>query len=256
MTVTSSIRAYDFSAIPIFLLKLIGVSIVRTGTVYQMKHNFYFYFVCVIAGLTVFQLFMYLRWSSKYPEYFTSSVNSFNHSIFTFIAFLKIYCILQKKFCKLLDQLEILFPKSKAGQIEYKIDEYLTEIQKSMRKYIILNILTITSFSAIPFAMSAQKYFEIGNWEMDFGFNFWYPFDPYRPGIFEVMYVLQAYVGIIQMLMLVISDIFLLSCVNQICIYYDYIKNSFREMKPNSKNAKNDLDLIKKYVELHTETIQ
>lgn len=179
---------------------------------------------------------------------------------FISIAFVKVATIFSntKRMSKLINYLEFEFPKSIDEQHKFNVKKYVHKTKRIMKSYSILFMTMIWCYNLFALAESIIGYVRFGNWNADFPYVIWYPFDPYEKILFEFNYLSQVWAGYVSAAATLSSDLLLCGAVIQVCMHYDNLKQDLLLLKPTStkEHHKHDYIILIQYIQRHNKIIR
>lgn len=243
----------EFLAIPLYYMKFIGRYTYSENNVLRFKSNWLFWFSVANTSVTIFLELVYFNINVIHGEVFDFLECVFIILCISFIliSWIKITSTLfnDPLIFGSMKSLFELYPKTVQLQKDYGVFEYVTQTQRIMRVYSILSLIMITLFSILPVAEAIDRYNETGVWHLEYSFLLYYPFDPYKPSVFYIIYALQLAGAYTPAIGIFACDILLLGLVMQTCMQFDALKKRFLAMK--GKNKKEEMAELKNCVELH-----
>lgn len=246
-----------FMRLPRKFLATVGISTIVKNHRKQFSLNILFYLsflnlgLCVI-GEIIFCVFSLARNQSDFIQ-FTYLILCIGWIL---LSFAKVIALIAKMATlhKLMDELSDIFPSTLAEQRDYKVAECWKQTRWILQSYGIVQIIMIVSFSLFPQISTITNYVQHNKWTVEFSYTVWYPMDPYRRGLFEVLYVSQIWAATVSALAILGVDVVMCSIVMLICMHFDHLSLSFLRLKPGEPLE--DIAMLKKYVIKHNNLIE
>lgn len=246
-----------FMRLPRKFLATVGISTIVKNHRKQFSLNILFYLsflnlgLCVL-GEIIFCVYSLVRNQSDFIQ-FTYLILCIGWIL---LSFAKVIALIAKMgtLHKLTDELSDIFPNTLAEQRDYKVADCWKQTRWILQSYGIVQIFMIVSFSLFPQISTITNYVQHNNWTVEFTYTIWYPMDPYRRGLFEVLYLSQFWAATVSALAILGVDVVMCSIVMLICMHFDHLSLSFLCLKPGKSSE--DIALLKKYVIKHNKLIE
>lgn len=173
--------------------------------------------------------------SSKNFLLMTELLSYFGYEGMSLIKLL-VFFIFRRKFWKIIDELNELYPKTAEAQEKYKVGNHMTHTLLITKIFSRICMAFIAAFNILPFLESLLQYRAEKNWTKRFTYPVWYPFNAYTTGVFEINYFLQVLCAFNGVSGLVAVDT--LSCVIilQICMQFKILQQDIENIKVQNNN--------------------
>lgn len=250
----------EFSKLPWAILSTVGIPAVTKNNMLKIKLNFLFYLSFFNMTGCVFLECVYVAIMICDPDKF--NFMEFTYLIlcigFIFIAIAKMITLVLYRdvISGLYGELYELFPKTIEDQRVFRVAYYLRLVKIITRNYTVVQMLMVWCFSLVPLHDTIKAYLHDRTWNIDFSYILWYPFDPYKRGWFEVLYVSQIWAAHTSAIGILAVDVLLCSIVKQIVMHYTDLARRLCALKPPDKLALNEIKLAKKYINKHNKIIE
>lgn len=246
-----------FMRLPRKFLATVGISTTLKNNRKQFSLNILFYFsffnlgLCVI-GEIIFCVLSLARNQSDFIQ-FTYLILCIGWIL---LSFAKVIALIAKMSTlhKLMDELGDIFPATLEEQRDYEVAECWKRTRWILKSYGIVQIIMIVSFSWFPQISTITNYMQHHTWTVEFSYTIWYPMDPYRRGLFELLYASQIWAATVSALAILGVDVVMCSIVMLICMHFDHLSRSFLRLKPGDTSK--DIALLKEYVIKHNKLIE
>lgn len=225
----------DFLSVPRRLLKYFGIVAVKRENELIFKQGLLFYFA-------FFNMIFIIIFEIVYCYFSLTERINFDLQEIMFIGICLCYMIWslfksmplirkKEKIYNVLKELRSIHPKTDVDQKKYKIFECIKSMKTIMFHYSWVLVSMVSVYSSMPFVDVLKLYFTSGEWNVDFTYYIWYPFNAYRRGIFELCFISLYYDAICASVYIIGGDLFMLGILTQIAMQYDVMKREFLAMK-------------------------
>lgn len=155
---------------------------------------------------------------------------------------------------EIMKKFEKMFPSSKVEQTKWNVQKYLTDSNNYSTLFAIVFVMVISVFNFTPFFVSSKVFINEGYFPKELPYLIWYPFDPYKEGFFEVIYLIHCWAGFTAAFGTLGPDIMFCSIVTQICLQFDILSEKLLTYVP--QNPVKDRQFINECVENHNLLIE
>lgn len=137
----------------------------------------------------------------------------------------------REKLIQLIRFLDNEFPKTVEGQEHFKISKLYMETKAFMVSFAVLFVVLISAFNFSPVVVNIlQVYTGRGEWNTDFPFYMWFPFDPTSSvPLYIIMYLLESWGGFTAVMSCLAMNLFLGAIVTQLCLQLKMLKENLLE---------------------------
>lgn len=190
-------------------------------------------------------------------KYFIKIIETIAYTGFVVITIVKLILIFihRKTLSFIIDELRDLFPKSLAKQKKYKVYEYVKRTNYLIKFFCILYMLLIWMFNLLPIGDSYLIYRRTHEWKRQLPFHFWYPFDVYVTGVFELNYLFQIWGGFNAATAGVAVNILFCAIISQICLQLDILQKEMIGLEVGDKSG-HDCNKLSRLIQKHERLIQ
>lgn len=257
--VNSIVPFNAFTSIPRTFLKTIGMPSVLVNNVLHIHMNRWFVAsfgnlgYCVLGEMFYFALAVLGSTNLT----FLDQTNLILCIGFIMLCYAKVLAILLQsaRMNNLLTELQTHYPITEMEQRVYRVEKHYAQSRLVMRSYAFVQMFMIWCFNLFPFAETLMVYAADGTWNVVLPYLVWYPFNPYRPGLFETLCLSQFWAAYVSAAGILAADMLLCGIVVQICMQFDDLKRRFMELSPKGKLC-GDMEMLKENVSRHTEFIK
>lgn len=225
----------DFFSIPIKIYKIIGIHPFQTPNQSKTnKHNQFLVCFCLLNLLVdVLAEAAYFVNGLITRGDFLKLINCVACTVFGAMG-LEELLLMWRKRAKLLAGINFLrrqFPALAEHQLQYNVSKLYRESQAYMTVFAVLFIVLISSFNFSPVIVNIwQVYSGQGEWNTEFPFYMWFPFDPTASTpLYIVMYLLESWGGFTAVMSCLAMNLFLGAVVTQLCLQLKILKKDLQE---------------------------
>lgn len=251
----------DFFKIPLQLLGATGIS-AKTGRIDEisiaLRPFFYINMVNLVASVFGEMIFFVKNIANSTSDFIQMTFLTLCIG-FIWIGIVKISVLIKKveTLNRLINGISEHFPRDVDAQYEYQVASYTKKAKLMMITYATVQIFMIWCFNLLPLSETIYTYWRDDVWALDFSYTVWYPvLDPYRRGIFEILYVSQYWAAHISAMYILSADILLCSIGEQICMHFDQLSRRLATMQIDKIDASEEKQLLKDCVEKHNVVIR
>lgn len=108
--------------------------------------------------------------------------------------------------------------------------KWSNELNSVILRFALLVIFTLSVFACVPISEIIRIYVKENRWSIDYFYQLWYPFDPYKRSIFELCYFFEYFAGIFTAGVILIFDHLMFGWIQQICMHLEHLKQYIEEM--------------------------
>lgn len=235
----------EFLEVPRRLLKYFGIMSVKRENEIVFEEGILFYFAISNMILIVIFEFAYVCLSLAGKIHFDASEMMFIGIClcYMFWSLFKTLPLItnKQKIYDVLYELRRIHPTTTDEQEEHKIVECIKSMKTITLQYSGVLVTTVGVYSFTPFFDMIKLYFLTGEWNVDFTYYIWYPFNAYQRGVFELCFASHYYDAICAGVYILGGDLFMLGILTQISMQYDYMQRQYLSIsydQPIKRNAK------------------
>lgn len=163
------------------------------------------------------------------------------------------YILLQMSvITELFEDFESEQPKNKELQENFQVKHYLDASNRVIFRQAFLFYFVISCFNIVPLCTALYYFIVDDEWNLDRPYNVWYPFDTYRRGMFEIIYVVTVWASITATIAFVCVDSTLACMVNVICMHFHQSTNLLHDLDPNKRIKMNETQNLVRFVRKQT----
>lgn len=252
----------EFLAVPRRLLKYFGIVVMKRGKELIFNQGILFYFA--FSNMILIEFFeiayCYLSLTRKIEFDLQENMSIGICLCYQTWSLFKSLPLISKKdkIYAVLSELRSIHPKTADDQKKYEIVECIKSMKTIMFHYSWVLVCMVSVYSSMPFLDVLKVYFTYGEWEVDFTYYIWYPFNAYRRGVFELCFMTLCYDAVCASVYIIGGDLFMFGILTQISMQYDFMKREFLAMKYQQKTKWNFKlkELLKLHVRVNKYVLQ
>lgn len=177
--------------------------------------------------------------------------------IFSFLGQCKIFVIWvnRKNVESLFRLMKQQFPTTTEGQRVFDVNNTLKNMSRLERLYLAILMLGVWWFNLLPFFWSIFEYFLNSSniFVKRFPYYKWYPFRINNMWIYSAAYAEQMHTGVVVVNCFISADIFLISVISVLLMYFRHTQRQLREMIP--RGDEDDVKNLKAIMNFHRITL-
>ncbi|EDV51296.1 odorant receptor 67c [Drosophila erecta] len=165
----------------------------------------------------------------------------------------------KKTLILLLDDLEIMHPKTLAKQKEYKLADFEKTMKRVINIFTFLCLAYTTTFSFYPAIKATVKFNFLGydTFDRNFGFLIWFPFDATKNNlIYWITYWDIAHGAYLAGIAFLCADLLLVVVITQICMHFKYISMRLEDHPCNSNEDKENIEFLIGIIRYHDKCLK
>lgn len=240
--------------IPEKCFNLLGLSIFpgrKRTKLLRVLYMCYFWFQnCLLLLSTICVIIEIVITMMTNNDDYAKIVESFIYINFPVITHSKLLAIYNRRntFQSLVNELDELFPKTNLQQKDMNVNEYVKHTNLLLKTFTFFYFLTSISFTVSPFIETYSNYFRFHIWNPKLPYHVWVPYDKYTRGVYELNYIVQAYLIIIVIVATLAVDILFCSLCSHICFQFEKLQKDI----VNVISCDNEITVkVHKIVEMH-----
>lgn len=157
---------------------------------------------------------------------------------------------------ELLLQIEDEHPRTRNAQKEFNVQHYLDLSNRMVFRQAFVFVFMMTIFNLNPLFASFINYFARGEWNIDLPYNLLYPFNPYRRGVFETIYLLTVWAAYSSTIAISCLDISVCCIVQLICMHFNQLTCTLRDHDPERVSVVEQKAFLLSIVEKHNKIFE
>lgn len=221
MSSNSLISVEQFSFFPRFFLKAYGVDFTAKQ---ENRKTILFYMSSSVLGLTIVGEFIYLV-----VNILANELNIFQITYSTLcLGYICLAAIKMISFIASANEILILFaefrsehPKTIADGKNFLVPKFLRRSNRVILSYGIVMLCMINCFNFFPLITTISNYIKYDQWKVELPYTILYPFDPFQPVLFEILYFFQFWAALAAALGMVCVDTMMCCVVQLICMHFN-----------------------------------
>lgn len=151
----------------------------------------------------------------------------------------------QRRVTRLINVLELSFPKTTAGQEVASVQETHYKWNRLSRIVTGFYFLALYVIYTLNFTLATISYFLTDEWNLKLPRLLWYPFDPHSSVARSILvYVWECWGTQATTRAVVTMGVFLGSISNHICVQFDGLTRRFLELRPSERTVKSDYEKL------------
>lgn len=154
----------------------------------------------------------------------------------------------------LMVDIEEVFLKTKEEQDRFGVESAYRRNRIGIYNFTLAFFSLIMTFNALPLIFIAKDFSQTGVWRKEFPFLMWFPFDATTPIVFPIIYGLECWAGFGGVFHIVAVNIFFTSTLSVICLQFDILSETFRDIDPTKDKVVVKKELVM-FVQRHNRLI-
>lgn len=224
----------NFFSIPIQIYRIVGLTPFPdpASNKYAKYRRYLFWFSLVNLTIDVQAEASYFIHGLTQSGNFLKMISCVACTVFGAMGWEELLMIRRKheKIAQLINFLGAEFPKSAEDQKKFKIERLYKETRAFMTSFATLFIVLISAFNFSPVIVNILDVYFGGEWNTDFPFYMWFPFDPTSSvPLYVVMYLLESWGGFTAVMSCLAMNLLLGAIVTQICLQLKMLKRNLHE---------------------------
>lgn len=261
------VQIESFTNIPVFFLYTIGVvpfkllaSDKSVSRARRLLENVWF-FLCSLNGFYgILSLCMYMLVYLEQMNFVDLCEIALCVG-FLSLSFAKVGSVVYHKqnLSILYSELAVIFPQTLKKQEQYHSKTFAKTYNRWANIYAWLQMVMIALYSLMPLLNSMLNFSWTGEWNVDYTFRNWYPFESYERGIFEITYLCQLWSAYYAAVGTMGAVLLLSGLVLQFNMQFKHLANRIREFKPSKGHCHNwavDRVMIEQIVKYHAKLLR
>lgn len=255
-TTASNIKSFnEFTKIPAFGLKLIGIFITNNADskhCLKIKLFYYLYVIIMLMSASLQMVFFANSFADGSTDFF-KNLDVLWGSGFCIFSPLKTITLAANvyHFDKLINNLHEYFPKAADEQSSFEVEKYCKATKKTIFLYI--SSFVFAGSISIGFnVFTSDSVYKNGTiFPIDFVYHWWLPFDPYHHGTYEIIHLLQTWVASLAVASILFTDCLIFCILHQIFMQFDHLVKNILGVNGNEIDRMYENQLIAEFVEKH-----